>query len=246
MKLFIDTANLSDIEEALRGGFIRGITTNPSLLAKEPKGNYIEHLKKIVALAVQYGGESSLSVEVFSNDKKEMVLQAEQFQKELQYKNLAIKIPISFKGVHNLDVVKELTKKGIIVNCTACMTPMQLMMAASSGAKYVSLFYNRLKDSVGEEQFQKDREALFAGKMVDENDYDPNNVLRETKILLKDYPNAEIIVGSIRNVLDVKQSALAGGDIVTASLKILKEAIMHFKTDDSVEKFLKDFESWIG
>ncbi len=246
MKLFIDTANLKDIEEALQGGFIRGITTNPSLLAKEPKGNYVEHLKKIAALANQYGGEPSLSVEVFSNDKKEMIVQAEQFVKELNYKNLAVKIPISFKSEHYLDVVKELTKRGIIVNCTACMTPMQLMMAASSGAKYVSLFYNRLKDGAAEEKYEKERQELFAIKAVKKADYNPNQVLRETTVLLKDYPNAEIIVGSIRTVLDVKQSALAGGHIVTASLKILKEALMHFKTDDSVEKFLKDFESWIS
>ncbi len=246
MKLFIDTANLSDIEEALRGGFIRGITTNPSLLAKEPKGNYVEHLKKIVALANQYGGDASLSVEVFSNDKKEMVVQAEQFVKELQYKNLAVKIPISFKGEHNLDVVKELAKRGIIVNCTACVTPMQLMMAAASGAKYVSLFYNRLKDGATEEKYVKERQELLAIKAVEEDDYDPNKVLRETVPLLSHYPQAEIIVGSIRTVLDIKQSALAGGHIVTASLKILKEALMHFKTDDSVERFLKDFESWMS
>ena len=246
MKLFIDTANLKDIEEALQGGFIRGITTNPSLLAKEPKGNYLEHIKKIVELAVKYGGEPSLSVEVFSNDKKEMVAQAEEFVRTLNYKNLAVKIPISYKGEHYLEVIKELTARGIIVNCTACMTPMQLMMAAASGAKYVSLFYNRLKDGAGEEKYEKERQELFAIKAVEKTDYDPNQVLRETRPLLADYPNAEIIVGSIRTVLDVKQSALAGGHIVTASLKILKEALMHFKTDDSVEKFLNDFESWMS
>ena len=246
MKLFIDTANLLDIEEALRGGFIRGITTNPSLLAKEPKGNYVEHLKKIVALAVQYGGEASLSMEVFSNDKKEMVVQAEEFVKALQYKNLAVKIPVSFKGEQNLDVVKELTARGIKVNCTACMTPMQLMMAASSGAKYVSLFYNRLKDGTTEEKYAKERQELLAIKAVEESDYDPNKVLRETVPLLAYYSQAEIIVGSIRTVLDVKESALAGGHIITASLKILKEALMHFKTDDSVERFLNDFESWLS
>ena len=125
------------------------------------------------------------------------------------------------------------------------MTPMQLMMAASSGAKYVSLFYNRLRDAENEETYKAEREALIKNKVVEEADYDPNKVLHETVPLLMDYPDSEIIVGSIRTVLDVKESALAGGHIVTASLKILKDALMHFKTDDSVDKFLKDFESWI-
>lgn len=246
MKLFLDTANLADIEEALKGGFIRGITTNPSLLAKEPKGSYAEHAKKIVALCNKYGGDISLSVEVFTNDQKEMVAQAKQFVKEIKYKNLAVKIPVSYKGQSNLNVIRELTQEEITINCTACMTPLQLMMAAAAGAKYVSLFYNRLRDAENEESYASEREALFSSKAIDQDDFDPNKVLRETVPLLVHYPSAEIIVGSIRTVLDVKQAALTGGHIVTASLKILKDALMHFKTDDSVDRFLKDFASWIG
>ncbi|OGE78118.1 MAG: hypothetical protein A2751_03070 [Candidatus Doudnabacteria bacterium RIFCSPHIGHO2_01_FULL_46_14] len=245
MKLFLDSANLQDIEEALQGGFIRGVTTNPSLLAKEPKGSYVGHAQKIIELIQKHGENLSLSVEVFTNDQKEMISQAKDFVKQLNYKQLAIKIPVSYKGQSNLNVMRELTSEGIIVNCTAAMTPLQLMMAAASGAKYVSLFYNRLRDAENEETYKAEREALIKNKVVEEADYDPNKVLHETVPLLMDYPDSEIIVGSIRTVLDVKESALAGGHIVTASLKILKDALMHFKTDDSVDKFLKDFESWI-
>lgn len=245
MKLFLDTANLADIEEALKGGFIRGITTNPSLLAKEPKGNYVEHIKKITALAGKYGKNISVSIEVFSNDQKEMVKQAGSFVKQIKYKHLAVKIPVSYKGQSNLVVMKELADRGITVNCTACVTPLQLMMSAASGAKYVSLFYNRLRDAKNEAMYKAEREALIASGAVEADDYDPNKVLRETLPLLADYPNAEIIVGSIRTPLDVKQAALNGGHIVTASLKILKGALMHFKTDDSVDRFLKDFSSWM-
>ncbi|OGG80383.1 hypothetical protein A3A39_04330 [Candidatus Kaiserbacteria bacterium RIFCSPLOWO2_01_FULL_54_13] len=244
MKLFIDTANLADIEEALRGGFIRGITTNPSLLAKEPKGNYVEHIKRITGLAEKYGENISVSIEVFSNDEKEMVRQAVDFVKQIKYKHLAVKIPVSYRGQSNLNVIKTLSDKGITVNCTACVTSLQLMMAAAAGAKYVSLFYNRLRDAENEEKYKAEREALIAGSIVERQDYDPDKVLRETVPLLSDYPEAEIIVGSIRTPLDVKRSALAGGHIVTASLKVLKDSLMHFKTDDSVERFLKDFESW--
>ena len=145
MKFYIDTANLADIEEALKGGFIRGITTNPSLLSKEPKGNYIEHLRKIVALCKKYGGDTSLSVEVFTNDRVQMVKQAEDFIKKLNYKHVAIKIPVSYKDQNNLSVINKLSSKDIRVNCTACHTQMQLVMAAAAGAKYGSLFYNRVR-----------------------------------------------------------------------------------------------------
>lgn len=244
MKLFLDTANLADIEEALAGGFIRGITTNPSLLAKEPKSNYVEHIRKIVDLVNTFGGQASLSVEVFTNDQKEMMEQARDFVREINYKNLAVKIPISYKGQSNLNVMRELSQDGIIVNCTAAMTALQLAMAAAAGAKYVSLFYNRVRDGLLEEQFVTHREKLISDKVIEAADFDPNKVLRETIPLLSDYPNAEIIVGSIRSPLDVKQAGLNGGHIITASLKILKDALMHFKTDDSIDKFLKDFAAW--
>jgi len=245
MKLFLDTANLSDIEEALKGGFIRGITTNPSLLAKEPKANYVEHIKKITELAGKYGKDISVSIEVFSNDQKEMVKQAESFVKQIKYKHLAVKIPVSYKGQSNLSVMKELSDRGITVNCTACMTPLQLMMSAAAGAKYVSLFYCRLRDAEKEDLYKVEREALIASGAVEVDDYDPNKVLRETVPLLADYPKTEIIVGSIRTPLDIKRAALSGGHIITASLKTLKASLTHFKTDDSVDRFLKDFANWM-
>jgi transaldolase len=245
MKLFIDTANLVDIEEALRGGYIRGITTNPSLLAKEPKGNYLKHMEKIVALARQYSEGVSLSVEVFTNDQQEMIAQAQQFVEALNYEHLAIKIPISYKGESNLEVVRGLAQRGIAVNVTACMTPLQLMMAAASGARFVSLFYNRLKDGAAEPESVAERDALLSNKIVEQGHFDPDLVLRETRALLADYPQAEIITGSIRSPLDVLHAGVNGSHIVTASLKILKQSLMHFKTDHSIDGFLKDFESWI-
>lgn len=246
MKLFLDTANLADIEEALAGGFIRGITTNPSLLAKEPKGNYLAHMKKIVVLCRKYGGAMSFSVEVFSNNPREMIAQARQFAKELKYKHLAVKIPIGYQNQNNLSVIRELSARGITVNCTACMTPLQLTLAAASGARYVSLFYNRLRDSETEEKYANERAALLERKAVQKTDFDPDQVLRETCILLSDYPDAEIIVGSIRTPLDVKRAGLSGGHIVTASLPILKASAEHFKTDHAVEQFLADFKQWRG
>ena len=116
MKLFLDTANLADIETALQKGFIKGITTNPSLMAKEPKGNYIDHMKKIVELINQYhSNDISLSVEVFAQDKENIIIQAEELVGEIQYENLSIKVPI---GWEELEAIYKLSVEGISVNCT--------------------------------------------------------------------------------------------------------------------------------
>jgi transaldolase len=245
MKLFIDSANLGDIEEALGEGLACGITTNPSLLAKEPKANYLGHMKKIVDIARAHGGTASLSIEVFSDEPSEMLTQAAEFVKELNYEPLAIKIHISHKGKNNLGIIKNLAKKGIRVNCTACMTPLQLAMAAAAGATYISLFYNRLRDSGTEEKFAAPRETLLKEKAVEQSDFNPDTVLRETRDLIANYPRAEIIAGSIRSVTDVKRASLAGAHIVTASLKVLRQALLHYKTDESVEGFFKDFAAWL-
>ena len=146
MKLFVDTANLADIEAALVSGAIRGVTTNPSLLAKEPKANYVEHLRKVVGLARRHGRGISVSVEVFTDEPEAMKQQAHELWDALAYEHLAVKVHVSHAGQHNLAVIKELAAEGIAVNCTACMTPLQAGLAAAVGARYVSLFYNRIRD----------------------------------------------------------------------------------------------------
>lgn len=245
MKLYLDTANLNDIENALEQGFIEGITTNPSLFAKEPKADYIDHLKKIVAAANLHGGRFSLSVEVFSEDPAEMIAQAEQFVHALNYEHLAVKVHVSRKGRSYLHVVRKLSERGIAVNCTACMTPMQAMMAGAAGAKYVSLFYNRIRDCKTDSYVQE-RASLLESLAIEDTDFDPDQVIRETRQLLRQYPNVEIIAGSMRSVVDVKRAGLAGAHIITASPKIYKKALEHHKTDEAVDIFLKDFSGWLG
>ena len=244
MKLYLDTANLADIGQALDLGVIEGVTTNPSLFAKEPKSDYIEHLKKIVDLCNTYGGNKSLSVEVFSNDPKEMLVQGEKFVKELNYKHLRVKVQISYQGTCYLNVVREFTERGVPVNCTALMTPMQAVLAAAAGAKYVSLFYNRIKD--GTKGFDEERKEMLGSGAIDEGDFDPNKVVRETRQLLEHYPNAEIIAGSIRSVLDIKYAGLAGAHIVTAGPKVVLKSLQHYKTDEAVGQFMTDFAKWLS
>jgi transaldolase len=246
VKLFVDTANLEEITRAMEGGFVRGITTNPSLLAKEPRSGYLEHVKRIVQIAENYGGDASLSIEVFTDVHREMLSQAQQFWDELAYPHLAIKIHISHCGQDNLAVIKELSGRGIAVNCTACVTPLQALMGAAAGARYVSIFYNRVKDGGREPAFEAARRALLEGGVIEPGDFEPNRMVRETRSLIESDYAAEIIVGSVRSVLDIKQAGLAGAHIVTVPPKFFAPALQHYKTDQAVDQFFADFNNWIS
>lgn len=222
MKIFLDSANLLDIEQCLERGFITGVTTNPSLLAKEPKANFFGHVERIVSLIEASGKRVSLSVEVFAREPDQMLAQALELRDRISYENLAIKIPI---GWNELRVIEQLSDRGIAVNCTCLFTEEQAMLAANAGARYVSIFMCRLKDIGG----------------------DPPKVIGNTRRML-DMANhpAEIIVGSIRGQADILEAHLAGGHIVTAGAKILESMAKHPQTDHSVNGFLKDFEAWIN
>ena len=96
MKIFVDTANIADLEAALERGFASGVTTNPSILAKEERTEFTKHVGKIIDLLKGYGRPMPLSVEVFTTDPDEMLSQAEQFVKDFKYPHLAIKVPIGW------------------------------------------------------------------------------------------------------------------------------------------------------
>ena len=222
MKLFLDTANLADIETALQKGFITGITTNPSLMAKEPKGNYIEHMKKIVELIDKYSNPVSLSVEVFAQDKEEIIIQAEELVGEIQYENLSIKVPI---GWEELEAIYRLSIEGISVNCTCIFSEAQCMLATNAGARYISIFGNRVKELRGSftQTVGATRKWL-----------DMNNITK-----------TEIILGSIRSGIDIVDAQLAGAHIVTAGLPHYIKMSEHPGTTASVDQFMTDFEGWL-
>ena len=120
MKIFVDSANLLKIQEALERGFPAGITTNPSILAKEEKADFREHINKIIELVERYGYDIPLSVEVFSTRPEEMIAQAEDFVRHFgHYPKLNVKVPV---GWDELAVIRELRLRGIPVNCTCCMS----------------------------------------------------------------------------------------------------------------------------
>lgn len=220
MKIFLDTANLEEIEKGLKLGILSGITTNPSLIAKEPRADFLAHIKKIVELCQKYRQEIPLSIEVFQTEPSKMVQQAKDFVAALNYPNLNIKIPV---GWEELGVIRELSNLGIKVNCTCGFDEAQAVLAAVAGARYFSFFRCRMKD---------------AG-------INPDTVIKNARQLLEG-TSTEIIIGSIRHMEDVVNSFLAGADIVTVSLKILETMACHPKTQESVDGFLKDFSQWIG
>ncbi len=222
MKLFLDSANLQDIEQGLARGHLSGITTNPSLLAKEPKSNFHGHIKKIVELIEADGRELPLSVEVFAVKPDEMIAQAEEILEKIPYPELNIKVPI---GWDELKVIYALAKRDIKVNCTCIFTEEQCVLAANAGASYVSIFHCRLKDMGG----------------------DPVKVIEGTRRIFDDAGHpAEIIVGSIRMQSDILEAHLAGGHIVTVGAKVMEQMSSHPGTDKSVQGFLKDFQGWIS
>lgn len=247
MKIFIDTANWHDIEEALKRGIIRGITTNPSLLSKEPKADYLTHIAQIVELINRYQDSYRdvihLSVEVFSQNSEVIIEQAYQISNYLKYRHLSIKVQI---GWDELEAITRLSKDGFSVNCTCCMSVNQAVLAASAGAKYVSFFWGRIRDFAYSQYDKQYKEAVSAG-ILDFSDLDPQQVVKTTReIFDAKYPGVEIIVGSIRKATDIRDAMRARTHIVTVPPKFFKDMVNHFKTEEVVNQFLTDFKNWMS
>jgi len=222
LKIFVDSANLSEIEEALQRGFAAGVTTNPSILSKEQRTDFKLHIKKIIALLEKYRCRIPLSVEVFSTEPREMLRQAKEFAEEFGgYEGLNIKVPI---GWNELAVIHELKARGMRVNCTCCMSFNQAVMAASAGADFVSLFYGRIRD-IGYDAF--------------------SIVERVHRTFREGAVPTQIIVGSIRHICDINEALLAGADIVTVPPKFFPQMVSHPKTDEAVGQFVDDFRKWM-
>jgi len=220
-KLFIDTANLDEISSACKRGIISGVTTNPSLMSKEPKGSYVNHMIKIAEICQKYDN-IPLSVEVFATDQNEIYDQSLQLQADIGYDNLNIKIPVGFD---ELETIHKLATVGARVNCTCCFTTSQLTLAAAAGARYVSFFYNRARDS-GENEF---------------------DTLGDTsKFIGVNGLNCEIIAGSIRTPKNITDAWTYGAHIVTAGYDVIKGGTAHPGTQASVDQFLTDFKEWIN
>ena len=216
MQIFVDSANLEEIKHWLRQGVVDGVTTNPSIMFKDGVYDLEEGARRLLALL----GERPLSIEVTTNDPKEMIQQARTFAG--WGSNAVIKIPvITEDGKSCLEVVNTLVHEGISVNCTAILSFNQAILAAKAGATYVS---------------------IFAGRVADEGS-DPGVVIRNVRSWLNEwaYPS-RIIVGSIRTAMDVQNAALAGAHIVTIPPQFLAKMVDHKYSRDTVRQFNEDAE----
>jgi|TARA_B100000035_G_scaffold25199_1_gene19810 transaldolase len=219
--LFADTANLDEIKIANDMGVIQGVTTNPSIIAKEPQGSFDDLIMK---LAEYCGAEDlSLSVEVFAEEYDAIVKQACEIYEKFSAvcPDLYVKIPVGFD---ELRAIKTCSKNGVKINATICYSEQQLIHCASAGAKYVSLFYCRLKQHGG----------------------DVERALKRTRhYILENGLDTQIIAGSIRTQQDVCDAWDYGADIVTTGLPVIKEMVSHPKTTESYNGFMSDFASWM-
>jgi transaldolase len=221
MRLFLDSANLDELESALQRGIVSGVTTNPSILSQEERCDFRAHIRAMISLIRRYQVDIPLSVEVFTTDPLEMSRQAREFLDAFgDYDQLYIKIPI---GWDELKVINEVLRAGGRVNCTCCMSYNQAIIAANAGASFVSLFWGRIRDTGA----------------------DAASVVRQVRATLRERQSpTQIIVGSIRQMIDVNEALQAGADIVTVPPRFFPQMCAHPKTDEAVQQFMRDFKEW--
>jgi transaldolase len=218
MKFFIDTANLEMIQEAQDLGILDGVTTNPSLMAKEGisgSKNIVNHYKKICKIV-----DGDVSAEVISTDFDGMVKEGEALAK--LHSNIVVKVPIIKDGIK---AIKYFSDKGIKTNCTLIFSAGQALLAAKAGATYVSPFIGRLDDvsTDGMDLIAQIRE-IYDNYMFD----------------------TEILAASVRHPIHIIQCAEIGADVMTGPLSAITALLNHPLTDIGLAKFLSDFKKVNG
>ena len=216
MKLFIDTANVDDIRKANDMGVICGVTTNPSLIAKEGR-DFGEVIKEITTIE---DGPISGEVKATTVDAEGMIKEGREIAKI--HPNMIVKIPMTVEG---LKAVKVLSAEGIKTNVTLIFAANQALLAARAGATYVSPFLGRL-DDVNQSGISliEDIVSIFSNYDI----------------------QTEIIAASIRTTVHVTECALAGADIATVPYSIIEQMTKHPMTDQGIAKFQKDYKAVFG
>ena len=211
MKFFADTADTAEIRELVDIGLLDGVTTNPSLIKKSGR-DFIEVVKEIVAIC-----PGPVSAEVVALDHPGMMREAETLRKIAD--NIAIKVPLTIDG---LKTCKALTDDGTMVNVTLCFSANQALLAAKSGATFISPFVGR-HDDVG---------------------YPGMELISDIRIIYDNYDfGTQILVASVRNPIHIHDAAKLGADVMTAPTAIIKQMFKHPLTDSGIAAFLKDWEA---
>ena len=218
MKFFIDTANVEEIRKANDMGVIAGVTTNPSLIAKEGR-DYAQTLAEIASFV---DGPISGEVKATTEDAAGMIAEGRAIY-ALDPKHMVVKIPMTSEG---LKAIKVLSAEGIPTNCTLIFSANQALLAARAGATYVSPFLGRLDD--------------ISQPGID--------LIRAISDIFANYPDidTEIIAASVRNPIHVTDCALAGADIATVPFGVIMQMIKHPLTDAGIEKFKVDYLKVFG
>lgn len=214
MKFFIDTANLEQIEEAHDLGVLDGVTTNPSLMAKEGisgERNILDHYVKICEIV-----KAPVSAEVISTDFDGIVNEGERLA--ALNENIVVKVPMIKEGVKAL---KYFSDHGIKTNCTLVFSPGQALLAAKAGATYVSPFIGRLDDISS----------------------DGMDLIHKIRLIYDNYGfQTEILAASVRHTMHIMDCAMAGADVMTGPLSSITGLLKHPLTDSGLEKFLADYK----
>ncbi len=211
MKFFIDTANIEQIKKANDMGVIEGVTTNPSIIAKEGR-DIVEVIKEISSIV---DGAISAEVNPTITDAKDMIVEGRQLASIHQ--NIVVKLPTTIEG---LQACKVLTSEGIKTNMTLIFNATQALLAANAGATYVSPFIGRLDD------INQDGMELI---------YDI------TEIFTKGNIQSKIICASVRNAIHVVKCAKAGAHIATIPYSLFEDMMNHPLTNEGIIKFQKDY-----
>ncbi len=213
MKFFIDTANLDQIKEANDLGILDGVTTNPSLMAKEGisgEENFLNHYKTICEIV-----DGDVSAEVIATDFEGMIAEGQKLTK--LHPNIVVKIPAIKEGIK---AIKYLSSKGIKTNCTLVFNVGQALLAAKAGATYVSPFIGRLDDISSDGlQLIEDIVNMFNYYAID----------------------TQVLAASIRHTMHIVQCLKVGADVATCPLNAILGLLKHPLTEQGLEKFLSDY-----
>lgn len=218
MKFFIDTANLAEIKEANDLGVLDGVTTNPSLMAKEGisgQENILNHYKAICEIV-----DGPISAEVISNDFEGMIKEGEALA--ALHPNIVVKVPMIKEGIK---AIKYFTNKGIKTNCTLIFSAGQALLAAKAGATYVSPFIGRLDDI----------------------SVDGLDLIAQIRLIYDNYGfDTQILAASVRHPIHIIKCAEIGSDVMTGPLSAMLALLKHPLTDSGLEKFLADYKKVNG
>lgn len=217
MKIYIDSGNVDDIKKAAATGLVSGVTTNPTLIAKEGR-EFEPTIREIIGILKEHTDDFTVSCEVNSTQWNDMVTEGLKYAK--WDKHIIIKVPLTQDG---LIAVQEFKKKKIRCNVTLCFSANQALLAAKAGAYIISPFVGR----------------------IDDGGWDGMELIGEIKQIYTNYKyDTNVLVASIRHPLHVKQAALIGADIGTMPYKVFEELFTHPLTDKGLAQFAADYVAY--